>query len=66
MLADSTQPGIVNSCLLVSWVLPSPSLGDGLSTGPMALWIENSEMAAVVVVVFIYNGADLEGTPSTN
>ena len=32
-----------------------PSLGDGLSTGPMALWIDNSEMAAVVEVVFIYN-----------
>ena len=35
------------------WVLPSPLLGDGLNTGPMALWIENSEMAAVAVVVFI-------------
>ena len=31
------------------WVLPSPSLGDGSSTGPMALWIDNSEMAAVVL-----------------
>ena len=41
----------------LSWVLPSPLLGDGLSTEPMALWIENSEMAAVVVVVFIYKGA---------
>ena len=46
--------------------LTSPSLGDGLSTGPTALWIENSDMAVVVVVVFIYNGADLEGTQSTN
>ena len=50
----------------MSRVLPSPSLGDGSSTGPTALWIENSEMSAVVVVVCIYNGADLEGTPSTN
>ena len=50
----------------MSSVLPSPSLGDGLSTGSMALWIKNSEMVVVVVVVFIYNGADLEGTPSTN
>ena len=39
----------------MSQVLPSPSLGDGLSTGPKALWIDNSEMAAVVEVVFIYN-----------
>ena len=39
---------------IMSWVLPSPSLGDGLSTGPMTLWIENSEMAAVVVVVFFF------------
>ena len=30
----------------MSQVLPSPSLGDGLSTGPMA---------AIVEVVFIYN-----------
>ena len=37
------------------WVLTSPSLGDGSSTGPMALWIDNSEMAAFVEVVFIYN-----------
>ena len=37
------------------WFLPSPSLGDGLSTGPIALWIDNYEMAAVVKVVFIYN-----------
>ena len=36
-------------------VLPSPLLGDGSSTGPMALWIDNSEMAAVVEDVFIYN-----------
>ena len=46
--------------------LPSPSLGDGLSTGPMALWIENSEVEAVVVVIYIYTRADLEGTPNTN
>ena len=39
----------------MSWVLPSPLLGDGSSTGPTALWIDNSEMAAVVEVVFIYN-----------
>ena len=44
----------------LSQVLPSPLLGDGLSTGPMALWIENSEVAAVVVVVFIYTRADLD------
>ena len=36
-------------------VLPSPTLGDGLSTWPMALWIDNSEMAAIVEVVFICN-----------
>ena len=39
----------------LSWVLPSPLLEDGLSTGPMALWIDNSEVAAVVEVVFIYS-----------
>ena len=39
----------------LSQVLPFPSLGDVLSTGPMALWIDNSEMATVVEVVFIYN-----------
>ena len=49
----------------MSPVVPSPSLGDGSSTGPTALWIENSEVAVVVVVVFIYSAADLEGTPST-
>ena len=33
----------------------SPSLGDGSSTRPMALWIENSETADVVLVDgFIY------------
>ena len=37
------------------WVLISPLLGDGLSTGHMALWIDNSEMAAIVEMVFIYN-----------
>ena len=47
----------------MSRVLLSSSLGDGLSTWPTALWIEISEMAAVRVVVFIYIGADLEGTP---
>ena len=31
--------------------LPSPSLGGDLSTGPTALWIDNSEMAGVVEVV---------------
>ena len=31
----------------------------------MVLWIENSEVAAVVVVIFIYARADLEGTPNT-
>ena len=49
----------------LSQVLPSPSLGDGLSIRPMALWIDNSEMAAVVEVVFIYTRADFEGTPNT-
>ena len=46
--------------------LPSPSLGDGSSTGPMALWIDNSEKTAVAEVVPIYTRADLEGTPNTN
>ena len=32
----------------------SLSLGDGLSTGPTTLQIDNYEMAAVVKVVFIY------------
>ena len=49
----------------LSQVLPSPSLGDGSSTGSMALWMDNSEMAAVVEVVFIYTRADLEETPNT-
>ena len=39
----------------LSWVLPSASLGDGSSTQPTALWIDNSEMAAVIEVLFIYN-----------
>ena len=34
---------------LMLQVLPSSSLGDGSSTGPMALWIDKSEMAAVVL-----------------
>ena len=42
----------------MSRFLPSPSLGDGSGTGPTALWIENFEKAAVVVVVFIYNGTE--------
>ena len=37
------------------WVLPFPWLGDGSSTGPTALWIDNSEIGAVVKDVFIYN-----------
>ena len=33
----------------------SPSLGDGLSTGPMMLWMENAETVdAVLVCRFIY------------
>ena len=32
----------------------------------MALWIDNSEMAAVVEVVFINARAHLEGNPHTN
>ena len=47
---------------VLSWVLPAPSFGDGLSTGPTSLWIDNSEMAGVIEVVFIYTRADLEGT----
>ena len=46
--------------------LPSPLLGDDLSTRPMVLWIDNLKMAAVVEVVFIYTRVDLEGTPNTN
>ena len=42
-------------------LLPSPSRGDGSSTGPMALWIDNSEKTAVAEVVLIYTRADLEG-----
>ena len=34
------------------WVLPSPSMGDGSRTGSTALWIDNSEMAAVVLQKF--------------
>ena len=48
------------------WFLPSPLLGDGSSTGPMALQIENSEVTTVVVVIFIYTRAHLEGIPNTN
>ena len=44
-----------------------PSMEDGSSTGPMALLMENSEIAAVVIVdVFIYKRADVEGTPDTS
>ena len=50
----------------MSKVFRFPPLEDGSSTGPMALWIDNSEMAAVVEVIFIYTRADLEGTPNTN
>ena len=32
----------------------------------MILWIENSEVEAVVVVTYIYTRADLEGTSNTN
>ena len=39
----------------LSCVLPSPSLGDGSITGPMVLWIDNSEMPGIVEVVLIYN-----------
>ena len=39
----------------LSQVLPSPWLEDGWSTGHTALWTDNSEMAAVVEAVFIYN-----------
>ena len=46
--------------------LPSPLLGDGSITGPTALWIDKSEMTAVVEVVFIYTRGDLEGTPNAN
>ena len=42
-------------CIFLLWVLPSPSLGDDSSTGLTILWIDNSVMAAVVEVVFIYN-----------
>ena len=51
-----------NSLLLV---LPSFFLGDGSSTGTTALWIHNSEMAAFVEVVFIYNEYIL-GNPQMN
>ena len=50
----------------VSRVLLSPSLADGSSTGPTALWIENSLLAVVVVVIFIYTRTDLEGNPNIN
>ena len=35
--------------------LPSLLLRDGSSTGPTVLWKDNSEMAAIVEMVFIYN-----------
>ena len=45
----------------------SPSMGDGSTTGPKVLCMENSDIAAVVVVdVSIYKRADLEETPDTN
>ena len=37
------------------WVLLSPSLGDGLSTGPMALQINNSAMAAFICRSDVYS-----------
>ena len=49
-MESAEYPHIMGSTLgtnFLSWVLPSPSLGDGSSTGPMALCINNSEMAAV-------------------
>ena len=33
---------------------------------PIVLWIDNSEMSAVVEFVLIYTRAVLEGTPNTN
>ena len=37
-------------------------MGDGLSTGPTVMWIENTETAVVVVVVsFIYKRMYLGG-----
>ena len=54
----STYHGPLIRCQFLLQVLPSPSLGDGLSTGSMALWINNSENGSccIVEVVFIYNG----------
>ena len=54
---DSHTSGLLNHSQNkpMSWVLPSPSLGDASSTGPTTLWTDNSEMAAVVEVVFIHN-----------
>ena len=34
--------------------------------GPRRCGLKTLRWAVVVVVVFIYNGADLDGTPSTN
>ena len=44
----------MDQLMIMSQVLPSPLLGEGLSTGPTDLWIDNSVMAAVAEVVFIY------------
>ena len=45
----------------------SPSMGDGSSTGPMVMWMENTETGAVVVVIsFIYKRIYLGGTPEIN
>ena len=50
----------------LSKVFTSSLAGRWLEHGPMALWIDNSEMAAVIEVVFIYTRVDLEGIPNTN
>ena len=61
----STYYGPTLGGIFLLWVLPSPLLEDGSNTGNTVLRIDNSEMAAVVEVVFIYTRADLEGTPNT-
>ena len=43
-------PKSKTGCIHFVMGFTSPSMGDGLNTGPMAVWMENTETAAVVVV----------------
>ena len=44
----------------------SPPLGDGLSTGPIVLWMENAETVDVVLVSVYLQRIYLGGTENIN